>query len=153
MKPTSLAAALALSLLVAPGVQASDGPLVVKESPHSVAATMDKLAAALQAKGLKPALRIDHAAAAKAAGLEMAPAQVMLFGNPKLGTPLMQADPRIAIDLPMRVVSWQDKAGKVWIGYADPATLKARYGIAGKDEAFKTMAGALKSFTDSAIAK
>lgn len=151
MRHIIIAVAVAASLVTT--ARAADGPLIIKESPHSVAVTMDKLATALQAKGLKPALRIDHAAAAKAAGLEMPPAQVMLFGNPKLGTPLMQADPRIAIDLPMRVVSWQDKAGKVWIGYADPATLKARYGLAGKDEAFKTMAGALKSFTDTAIAK
>lgn len=129
---------------------AADEPMTIKPSPYSVKETMDRLAAALAEKGLKPAARIDHAAGAKSAGLEMPPTEVMMFGNPRLGTPLMLADPRIAIDLPMRVVAWQDKAGKVWIGYTSADGLKARYAITGRDDSFKAMAGALEAFTSAA---
>ena len=124
--------------------------LVVKESRLTVKETIDKLVKTLDEKGIKIVARVDHAAAAKAAGMELAPTEVVLFGNPKLGTPLMQSNPHIAIDLPMRVVAWQDKAGKTWIGYTSPAALKARYGIEGRDEQFNAMAGALEAFTKAA---
>jgi uncharacterized protein (DUF302 family) len=124
--------------------------LTVKVSKYPVKETLDRLTAALKDKGISPVARVDHAAAAKAAGLELKPTEVLLFGNPKLGTPLMQANRHIAIDLPMKVLVWEDDAGKVWIGYTSPATLKARYKIEGRDEALKTMAGALDSFVSAA---
>jgi uncharacterized protein (DUF302 family) len=124
--------------------------LTIKPSNHPVTETLDRLTAALKDKGITPIARIDHAAAAKAAGLELKPTEVLLFGNPRLGTPLMQADRHIAIDLPMKVLVWEDDAGKVWIGYTPPETLKARYKIDGKDEVLKTMAGALEAFTSAA---
>ncbi len=90
--------AIVLSLLLtAQGVQASD--LTVRPSKFSVTETIDRLTAALKEKGIVPAARIDHSAAAKAAGLDLKPTQVLLFGNPKLGTPLMKSDRHIAIDL------------------------------------------------------
>ncbi len=75
-----------------------------------------------------------------------------MFGNPKVGTPLMQANRRVAIDLPMRVLAWEDDKGKTWIAYVPPKTLKARYKIKGKeqDEALKAMDGALEAFTKAA---
>jgi uncharacterized protein (DUF302 family) len=88
--------------------------------------------------------------AAKAVGLELRPTEVLLFGNPKLGTPLMQANRHVAIDLPMRVLVWEDDGGKVWIGYTPPSTLKARYRIEGRDDILKTLTGALEAFTDAA---
>ena len=106
------------------------------------------LVKAVEGKGLRIAARIDHAAGAKAAGLDLPPTVVVMFGNPKVGTPVMQADPRAGLDLPMRVLVWQDKAGKVWIGYTPPATLQARYAIADKSavDSLKAMAGALEGF-------
>jgi uncharacterized protein (DUF302 family) len=144
---------LAVALLVAfsPLAAAQEPGLVVKESKLSVKDTLDKLTKALEEKGIKVALRVDHAAGAKAAGLELPATEVVLFGNPKLGTPLMLANPHIAIDLPMKAVAWQDAAGKVWIGYTPPDALKARYGIKDKDEVFKTMTGALEAFTSAAV--
>ena len=103
-----------------------------------------------EGKGNITVARVDHAAAAKAAGLELKPTEVLLFGNPKLGTPLMQANRHVAIDLPMKVLVWEDDAGKVWIGYTTPETLKARYRIDGKDDVLKTMAGALEAFSSAA---
>lgn len=136
--------ALALSL---PTKAADD--LTVEASKHSVKETVDRLTAALKNKGITPAARVDHAAAAKRVGLELRPTEVLLFGNPKLGTPLMQANRHIAIDLPMRVLVWEDDAGKVWIGYTPPETLKARYKIEGRDNVLKNMAGALQAFASA----
>lgn len=137
--------ALALSL---PAIAAED--LATKPSKYGVKETVDRLTAALKEKGISPVARVDHAAAAKAAGLDLKATEVLLFGNPKLGTPLMQANRHIAIDLPMKVLIWEDDAGKVWIGYTRPETLKARYKIDGRDDAWKAMAGALEAFTGAA---
>jgi uncharacterized protein (DUF302 family) len=121
-------------------------------SNGSVPDTVERLVKAIEGKGAKIAARIDHAAGAKAVGAELAPSVLVIFGNPKLGTPLMQADPRAGLDLPMRMLVWQDKAGKVWVGYTPPATLQARYGLKGKDAeaTLKTMAGALEAFAKEA---
>jgi uncharacterized protein (DUF302 family) len=143
--------AAALFVLAAPIAHAQEPGLVVKESKVSVKETLDAMTKALEEKGIKVALRVDHAAAAKAAGLDMPATEVIMFGNPRLGTPLMQSNPHIAIDLPMKAVAWQDKAGKTWIGYTPPDALKARYGIKDKDEVFKTMTGALEAFTSAAV--
>jgi uncharacterized protein (DUF302 family) len=124
--------------------------LVTVESKHGVTETLDRLAAALDQRGIKPVARVDHAAGAKAVGMELPPTEILIFGNPKLGTPLMQANPEIAIDLPLKVLAWQDKAGKVWVAYAAPDSLKARYGIADRDEVFKAMESALQALTKAA---
>ncbi len=130
----------------------AEAPLATKASRFPVAETADRLVKAVEAKGIKIAARIDHAAGAKAVGLELPPTVVVMFGNPKLGTPVMQADPRIGLDLPMRVVVWEDKAGKVWVGYTPPSTLATRYGIEGAAPlaALGTMAGALEGFAKAA---
>jgi uncharacterized protein (DUF302 family) len=141
------AAALLLSLSVTPALAEK---LVTLESKFDVKETLDRLAAELDKRGIKVAARVDHAAGAKAVGMELPPTEVLMFGNPKLGTPLMQSSPAIGIDLPMKVLAWQDKAGKVWIGYTAPDTLKARHGIADRDEVFKAMAAALDGLAKSA---
>jgi uncharacterized protein (DUF302 family) len=124
--------------------------LVVKGSKYSVKETVDRLAAALKDKGTTPVARVDHAAAAKGVGLELRPTEVLLFGNPRLGTPLMQANRHIAIDLPMKMLVWEDDAGKVWIGYTSPETLKTRHKLEGRDDVLKSMAGALEAFAIAA---
>ena len=144
-----VAGCCALAVAVTTPAMAAD-PLVVAESRFSVAETIDRLAKDLESKGIKVVARIDHAAGPKSAGLQLPPTQVLVFGNPKLGTPLMQANPMVAIDLPMRVLAWQDAAGKVRVGYAPPANLKARYAITGKDAVFETMAKALAGLTKAA---
>ncbi|MFN0192324.1 MAG: DUF302 domain-containing protein [Aestuariivirga sp.] len=140
---------LALALVL-PSAAFAAGQLVAIESRFSVKETADRLASALQEKGLNVVARVDHAAGAKKAGLDMPPAEVLMFGNPKLGTPLMLANPEIAIELPMKIVIWQDSTGKVQIGYVDPENLKSRYAVEGKDEAFQTMSKALGGFAKSA---
>lgn len=140
---------LALAV-VAPATALAQSALVSRESNLPVKETADRLAKALEEKGIKVAARFNHAAGAKGAGLDMPPTEVLVFGNPKLGTPLMLANPEIAIDLPMRMVVWQGKDGKTRVGYAAPEALKAKYAIKDKDELFKTMTGALESFAKAA---
>lgn len=141
-----------LVALVLPATAQAQGTMKTQASKFTVEETADRLTKALEAKGIKVAARIDHAAGAKTAGLELPPTVVVMFGNPKLGTPLMQADPRIGIDLPMKMLVWQDKDGKVWLGYTPPSTLQARYGLDGKDsvESLKAMAGAMEAFAKAA---
>ncbi len=129
---------------------AQQGLLTAIESKASVKETADRLVKALEDKGIKIAARVDHAAGAKSVGLDMPPAEVIMFGNPKLGTPLMLANPEIAIDLPMKMLVWQDKAGKVWVGYVAAEILKARHALTGNDEAIKAMSGALATFAKAA---
>ncbi len=124
--------------------------LTVRESKFSVKETLDRLATELGKRGMKVAARVDHAAGAKAVGMDMPATEVVMFGNPKLGTPLMLSAPAIGIELPMKMIAWQDKAGKVWIGYAPPSALKERYRITDRDELFKTMTGALDSLAKAA---
>lgn len=124
--------------------------LTAYDSKFSSKETADRLVAELDKSGIKLAARIDHAAAAKAAGMDMPPAEVVMFGNPKLGTPLMLAQPTVAIDLPMKVLIWQDPAGKVKIGYVAPAIMKQRHQLSGHDEIVKTMTGALDALTKAA---
>lgn len=144
-----LAIAIVMALVLLLPARAAE-ELAIKPSNHPVKETLDRLTAALKDKGITPIARVDHAAAAKAAGLELKPTEVLLFGNPRLGTPLMQTSRHIAIDLPLKVLVWEDDAGRVWIGYTTPDTLKARYKIDGMDEVLKTMAGVLEAFTSAA---
>ncbi len=145
----SVIAALLLGFL--PGAYAADG-LVIIESPHSVQDTMDRLEKALNEKGMTVFVRVDHAAGATKAGMELRPTQMLIFGNPKVGTPLMLCEQTVAIDLPQKALVWEDDAGKVWLGYNDPAYLANRHAIAGCDEALAKVAGALGNFAKAATA-
>jgi len=126
--------------------------MIVKESARSVSETIDTLQAALEEKGIAIVGRVDHQANAKKAGLELPPTMLLIFGNPKLGTPLMQANRRIGIDLPMKALAWEAD-GKVYLAYTDPQELKDRHDIDDKDEIFDQMSKALGAFTDKATAK
>lgn len=124
-------AVLILALLL-PSVAAAQQPtatLATVPSKHTVEETLARLTKEIEAKGLTIISRVDHANGAKGVGMELPPTVVLFFGSPKLGTPLMQENPQIGIDLPTKMLVWRDKAGKVWIGYTPPATLQARHKI------------------------
>jgi uncharacterized protein (DUF302 family) len=137
-----------LSLLAAPAF--SDDGMTVKQSKYSVKETVDRLVIALKERGIAPAARVDHAAGAKSAGMELQPTELLLFGNPRLGTPLIVTNRRSAIDLPMRILVWEDAQKTVWIGYVDPDALKKRYGISGQDGGFNAMKSALEGLATAA---
>jgi uncharacterized protein (DUF302 family) len=98
-------------------------------SPYSVPETLRRLEAVLQARGVTVFARVDHSGEAEKAGLKMNPAQLLIFGSPKAGTPLMVAAPTLAIDLPLKALAWQDAGGKVWLSYNTPEYLKQRHNI------------------------
>ncbi|PHM06745.1 hypothetical protein CK516_31525 [Nostoc sp. 'Peltigera malacea cyanobiont' DB3992] len=107
-------------------------------SPYAVSATIDRLEAILQAKGITVFARIDQQAEAEKVELSLPPTQLLLFGNPKAGTPLMVAEPTIALDLPLKVLAWEATDGKVWVSYNDPNYLKQRFSLS--DELVKNIA-------------
>jgi len=148
MKLTAVIAAVVMIPSIA---GAADDRVVAKKSPHSVAATLDRLSEVLTARGIGIAARVDHAAAAQKIGQPLKPTQVLIFGNPKLGTPLMQSNRRIGLDLPMKVLAWEDDGGQVWVAYAKPEALKSDHAISGRDEVFREMAQALDKLTDEAV--
>ena len=96
--------------------------------------TMNRLETAVKAKGMTVFARIDHAAGATAAGLPLRPTEILIFGNAKGGTPLMQAVQTIGIDLPLKALVWQDAAGDTWLSYNDPDWLAKRHGLSGETE-------------------
>ncbi|AKI00938.1 hypothetical protein IMCC20628_02235 [Hoeflea sp. IMCC20628] len=142
------AATTAILLATSVSARAEDG-WVIKSSAVSVEKTADKLVAAVEKAGAKVFARVDHAAGAKSIDAELADMTMVMFGNPKIGTPILQAEPRAGLDLPNRVLIWDDE-GQTKIGYLDPADLKARYKITGADKAFDVMTGALGKLTDAA---
>jgi uncharacterized protein (DUF302 family) len=107
----------------------SENGLVTIPCRQSVDQTVQKLQAILLAKEVKLFALIDHSGEAEKAGMQMPPTKLVIFGNPKAGTPLMVASPGIAIDLPLKVLVWEDTGGKVWISYNAPAYLQARHGL------------------------
>ncbi len=127
--------------------------LIAKRSPYSVKQTLDRLENALRKRGITIALRWDHAARAKAAGIALRPTELLVFGNPKLGSHLFTARQTAGIDLPMKALAWQDEQGQVWLGYNDPQSIATRHAIANRDEILHQMRSALDKLTDIAIGK
>jgi uncharacterized protein (DUF302 family) len=103
--------------------------IISKKSVHTVDETVQKLQAILQAKEVNLFALVDHSGEAEKAGMKMLPTKLLIFGNPKAGTPLMMASPTIAIDLPLKILVAEDAAGAVWISYNDPAYLQARHNL------------------------
>ncbi len=122
--------------------------LVAKPSKYSVTDTMDRLEKIVKAKGVTVFARIDHAGEAEKAGMKMRPTQLLIIGNPKAGTPVMNASPSAAIDLPLKALAWEDASGKVWLGYNSADYLKQRHNI--PDELVKNV-GAIAGLVDAAL--
>ena len=126
--------------------------MLEKTSPHSVSVTIDRLAAAVEAAGAKVFARVDHGAGAASVDMELAPAQLLIFGNPKLGTPAMQDGITAGLDLPLRVLAYADEEGVVRVVYHAPATLAETHGLPADAKYIKMMTGALDKLTGKAVA-
>ena len=109
--------------------QTTGNGIIAISSNHSVDQTVEKLRGILQAKGVTLFALIDHSGEAEKAGMRMRPTRLLIFGSPKAGTPVMLAAPSIAIDLPLKILIWEDSRGKVWISYNSPAYLQERHGV------------------------
>jgi uncharacterized protein (DUF302 family) len=118
--------------------------MTIIQSHFDSKTTMDRLVAAVTADGIIVFARIDLAVAAPKAGLTLRPTEVLIFGHPKFGTLLMQAEQTIGIDLPMKALVWQDAAGKTWLGYNNPSWVAARHGVgAGQEKTIQAMTAGL----------
>ena len=106
--------------------------------------TMDRLEAAVRTRGMQVFARIDHTAGAAEAGLKLAPTELLIFGNVRAGTPLMQAAQTIGIDLPLKALVWQNTAGRTWLSYHEPGWLAQRHGVGDQtSQAVEAMSAAL----------
>ncbi|GLS21224.1 hypothetical protein GCM10007874_42410 [Labrys miyagiensis] len=120
--------------------------LITLRSSHGPVQTMDRLVEAVTRNGMAVLARIDHAGAAEKVGLNLRPTEVVIFGNPKAGTPLMQEVQTTGIDLPLKALVWQDEAGATWLSYNDPSWLAARHGLgSGKDKVLGIISAALEN--------
>lgn len=126
--------------------------LVVVASPHSVGDTLDRIEAAIEENDLTVIARVDHAENAQGADLELLPTQLLIFGNPQLGTQLMQSQRTIGIDLPQKFLAWEDEGGQVSLAYNDPAYLAQRHGLDDQDDVIQQVSQALAMLADGATA-
>jgi len=127
--------------------------LINKVSPHSVTLTMDRLAAAVEGAGATIFARVDHAAGAAKVNMELRPTELLIFGNPKLGTPAMLDGQTAGLDLPLRVLAYADGEGVVHLTYHSPATLAEAHGLPKDAKYIQMMTGALDKLTSKAIAQ
>ena len=151
-----IAAALLGVMLFAnsPTVFAGDDGLIRKVSPHSVSVTLDKAAAIVERQGGTVFVRIDHALGAESIFEELRPTQTLIFGNPKAGTPMMQINQEVGIDLPVRLLAYEDEAGQTQLVYRDPAVMAGAHGLkAGDTEMIGRIADTLRQLTDAVIAE
>ena len=150
IRKTLAATTLALTTLAALPAAAD---IITKKSPHSVPDTIDRLEAAVTEAGATVFARVDHAEGATKVDMELRPTTLLIFGNPKLGTPAMLDGQTAGLDLPMRVLAYADDSGMVHVSYHDPATLAADHGLPDDAEYLTKMTGALDKLTDKAIAE
>ena len=134
-------------------VSAFEG-LITKPSPYTAAATLDRLGTALKERGFIIFARLDHAAAAESVGLKMPYSTVLVFGNPRLGTPNFVKNPPLAIDLPLKALVWEDANGKVWLSYNSSqylTTIYDRHGAPRNPESIMRLESALAAASDAAV--
>ncbi len=139
-----------LLLSIASLASAADGMIAIK-SPHSAAITMNRLEDIVKQRGLTVFARIDHAAGAAKIGKTLRPTELLIFGNPQGGTPLMECAQSAGIDLPLKALVWEDASNQVWVGYNDPAYLAQRHGAA-QCPVLENLTKALSSLAGAAVA-
>ena len=142
---------LSLSLVAYTAHSDTQNGIVTLKSNHGVKETIDRLEDALSSKGMTIFTRVDHSAGAVKAGISLRPTVLLVFGNPKVGTPLMLCSQTMALDLPQKALAYEDSDGQVWLSYNDPAYLAKRHSISGCDEALSKVTGALAKFSAAAV--
>jgi uncharacterized protein (DUF302 family) len=143
--------AVAVLLLVASvSAYAGDNGLINKKSKYSVTETIDRMEKALKEKGIGVALRWNHAERAEQVGIPLRPTELLVFGNPKLGSNFFTSQQSSGIDLPLKVLAYEDEKGQVWLTYNDPQYIANRHGIKDRDEVVAKMSKALDNFSSVA---
>jgi len=148
MKKTSLY--LSLTLFILSGVSIADNGMIDVKSNHNVKTTADRLVSALKEKGMTVFTRIDHSAGAQGVGKTLRPTEVVIFGNPKVGTPLMNCQQSVAIDLPQKALIWEDDKSQTWLSYNKPEYLASRHTIEGCEKIIIKIGNVLNKFATAA---
>lgn len=140
------------TLILSSSVLATESMISI-ESQGTVKETADRFETILENKGLTVFARIDHKKNASSVNLELAPTEVIIFGNPKVGTPLMQCSKTVAIDLPQKALFWEDTQGQVWLSYNNPEYLKERHNIQGCEQVINKISNVLSMLSKAATSK
>lgn len=151
MKRYFLLCIMSMCLLLAPLASADGNGLISKKSAHSVSATLDRLEGLLTKKGITIVTRWRHDAGAKKVGIPLRPTELLIFGNPKLGSHFFTSQQSAGIDLPMKALAWEDEAGQVWLSYNDPQYIADRHAVKNRREIVSKMTVALDKLTNAAI--
>ena len=150
MKDIAVAVAFFGLLLVGGNTVAADNGLITKKSKYSVTETIDRMENALKEKGITIALRWNHSEKADKAGIPLRPTELLMFGNPKLGSHFFTSQQTAGIDLPMKALAYEDEKGQVWLAYNDPQYIADRHGIKDRAEIVAKMTKALDNFSNIA---
>jgi len=134
-----------------PTMSMAENGMISKKSQHSVKVTLDRLEKVLRKKGIVIVTRWSHDAGAKKTGVALRPTELLLFGNPKLGSHFFTSKQSAGLDLPMKALAWKDDKGQVWLTYNDPSYIANRHGVNDRAKIVKKMAGALNNLTNIAI--
>lgn len=145
-----LVSLVSLTFWFAVAQTAVDG-LISVASPYGVTETIDRVVETVEAKGFTIIARVDHAAAASKVDMTLAPTELLIFGNPKGGTPLMQCQQVLGLELPLKVLAWEQTSGEVLLSYTDPQFLASRYGATGCDEVVTNISNALQTIVQEAL--
>ena len=127
--------------------------LIVKKSPYTATKTINRLKKILRSKGITIVKHWSHSRGGKKVGIPLRPTELLIFGNPKMGTHFFTSKQTAGIDLPMKALAWKDEKGQVWLAYNDPQYIADRHGIDDRDNIVKKMTGALDKMTSKAVAK
>jgi uncharacterized protein (DUF302 family) len=141
-----------VSFFILTAASAGDG-LVSKKSEYGANETLDRLQAVLEKKGITVFARVSHTAGAEGVGIALRPTELLIFGNPKLGSHFFTSRQSAGIDLPMKALAWKDADGQVWLTYNDPQYIADRHGITDRGEIVSKMSGALDKMTNAAIGR
>jgi len=154
MRKLIISALPLITLLLTPcSTMASPDGLISKQSKYSVSETIDRLENVLKKKGITIVTRWSHSERAAGVGIKLRPTELLLFGNPKLGSHMFTSKQTSGIDLPLKALAWEDENGKVWLSYNDPAYITKRHGINDRKNIENKMTGALNKLTNVAIGK
>ena len=147
---TAVTLLLLWSVILTPAMADDDNGLVTKKSNYSAAETLDRLEQILKKKGIRVFDRISHKKNAEGVKLSLRPTELLIFGNPKLGTHFFTSNQTAGIDLPMKMLAWTDEKGQTWLTYNDPAYIAKRHHITDREQIVEKMSGALAKFSDFA---
>ncbi|MDH5184611.1 MAG: DUF302 domain-containing protein [Gammaproteobacteria bacterium] len=136
--------------LASPVIAQADDGMISKKSKYSVSVTIDKLEKALKSKGITIAVRWKHSDRANKVDIPLRPTELLIFGNPKLGSHMFTSNQTAGIDLPLKALAWKDEHGVVWLTYNDPAYIAKRHKITDRAHIVTKMTGAMNNFTNIA---